>query len=205
MERELPRLRQEMVAGRLNSISVNSLSDISKHPLFLEDGKAIIVDLDGVLCCRGKENNVMSNVLRLRSLLRIAEGTDRILFSTGRVNLQGDGLIKRYIREEVDAERESSKLAVSHCPFLTPSSEEFLESLIHRINPECSVEFDATPKKFLGTNESTLKFGMKVLDDGLNLAIVGSGAVDKIMAKKIVKNNRSSGKITFFSTGWGLI
>lgn len=204
MERELPILGSESTQGGLNTIRVGGLSDIVKEHQS-KIGGAIIIDFDGALCLHGKNNKVIPNVLRLRNLLRIAGKADRFLFSTGRVDLSGDDFIAKHVAGMVDSISKSAGLAVSYCPFLTSKSENFLKDLIHRVNPVCSVDFDATPGKFFGCNKKTLEFGEKALTDGLDLTIIGSGTFDERVAREIIKGNPLSDRVSFFNMGLGLI
>lgn len=201
-----PTSNNELREGQTNFVQVGSLSDISSQSSFLGGEKALIIDLDGVLCLRGENNNVISNVLRLRNLLKVVGEADRVLFSTSRFDLNDDGFITKHIAKVVDFISDSAGLAVSYCPFLTKNSKNFLRDLIQRVNPTCSVNFDATPRKMFNSNENTLNFGKKALDDGLNLTIIGSGWFDRRVATKICKNNQtSSERVNFYSLGLGLI
>jgi len=201
-------LKQEEILNRLNVIRVDGLSEVSNYICPSEE-RAVIVDLDGVLCCRGRENNPLSNLMRLRGLLRTVDGADRVLFSTSRWEI-GKRRVEIDNRDELisreDQKKRRKRPAVSHCPFLTQESKVFLEDLIRRKNPDCLVEFDSTPKKMIGKNEKTLQFAKTALDEGLDLAIVGSGYFDRKMAEKIVHENQSGpGRVNLFSLGYGLI
>ena len=190
----------------MQEIQVNSLSDVSGYVSEKNKRGAVIVDLDGVLCCRGKENNVLLNVSRMKNLLEIVEDSDRVLFSTARVDLKKGNFWSDLIVRKVEENQKSNNLAVCYCPFLTEDSKMFLESLIQRKNSECLIDFDATPKKYLGKNEKTLKFAKRALDDELDLTIIGSGFFDKIIARKVVAENEGSfNRVNFFGLGWGLL
>ena len=109
------------------------------------------------------------------------------------------------INELSEVKRINKHLAVSKCPILTRDSKVNLESLIHRVNPGCAVDFNADWRKFLGCNKKTLNFGKNSLNDGLNLVVLGSGPFDQRVAKKIGNDNGSFESIDFYSLGWSLV
>lgn len=193
MELETPKWSFGVVDDLLRSRRITSLKEI---PVLRG---AIIADLDGFLCHRGKENNLGDNLLRLREFLRIVGESERILISTGRVNFEEISVIN----ELSEIKRRNNHLAVSKCPFLTRESKGNLESLIYKVNPDCVVDFDADWRKFFGCNKKTLNFGKNSLSDGLNLTILGSGPFDQRVAKKIIEDNNSF--VNFYSLGWSLI
>ena len=195
MELEAPKWSFGVVDDLLRSRRIASLKEI---PVLRG---AIIADLDGFLCHRGKENNLGDNLLRLREFLRIVGESERILISTGRVNLEEIPVINKLS----EIKRRNSHLAVSRCPVLTIESKVNLESLIYKVNPGCLVDFDTDWRKFFGRNNKTLNFGKNALSDGLTLTVLGSGIFDQKVARKISDNYGSFGGIDFYSLGWSLI
>ncbi len=195
MEIEVPSWSSEAI-DRLKTVRVASLKEIPKLK------GVVVVDLDGFLCLRGKENNLGDNLLRLREFLRIIDETDRVLISTARVDSK---CLVNFIDSFFEERRESEGLAVSYCPILTRQSKINLEKLIHVKNPNSIVDFDADPRKLIGFNEKTLRFGRVALDEGLDFTVLGSGLVDQRIAKKIGRDNGSFENICFYSRGWGLV
>jgi hypothetical protein len=181
----------------LRTVKVNSLKEI---PVL--DG-ALIVDLDGFLCCRGKENERGSNLLRLKEFSRVISESERLLISTGRVSL--DNELFAPISNIFEKRRKLKHLAVSYCPVLTKESKVNLESFFYKVNSNCRVDFDVDWKKYLTCNGKTLNFGETALIDGLSLTVLGSGLFDQRVAKKIGEKNGSFDRISFYSLGWGLI
>ena len=191
-------------------LDVKKVKSLEKVPAL---AGTVIVDLDGVLCCRGRENETWQNTRRVFNLLRILGEADEVIFSTARFEIGKREKDKRKkidpsdgpVGEEVVREKRR-KRAVSHCPFLTGRSEDFLEEIILRRNPNCVVRFDATAKKYTAKNEKTLTSAKEVLDRGGRLTMIGSGFFDKRVANKITRENQANfGRVTLYNLGAGLI
>jgi len=193
-----------------NLLDVKKVKSLEKVPALTG---TVIVDLDGVLCCRGRENETWQNTRRVFNLLRILSEADEVIFSTARFEIGKREKDKRKkinppnesVAEEVVREK-GRKRAVSHCPFLTGRSEDFLEEIVFRRNPDCVVRFDATAKKYMAKNEKTLTLAKEVLDRGGRLTMIGSGLFDKRVANKIARENQTNfDRVTLYNLGGGLI
>ena len=214
MQIEIPSWFSRINQKEESFLRVKKIDSLTEIPTSLEG--TVIVDLDGVLCCRGKKNNPIENTRRVMNLLRIVGEADEVIFSTARFEIgkKGKNIKKDKKKEngfselvaEETAVKKRQKHAVLHCPFIDEKSIDFLNDLVLRKNPNCSVAFDATIKKYVAKNEKTLSLAEAALSRGEEVSMIGSGLFDERVAKKIARNGSGFlGRITLYNLGNGLI
>lgn len=186
-------------------VQVKSLVEIPKLEPFLSGSNlSVIMDLDGVLCQKGKKNNWEANLLRLRALDEIAKKSREIMFNTARIHAESEGDFL------VSLPRVFKRQAISFWPILTRDSENKLFGFIKTSNPFCSINFNVGFLQKIGDMDNNVyDFTDRALRQGRNLVFIGSSGLDRKIAKNVTRNMLIKGHdisgIFCFDTGHRLI
>lgn len=160
-----------------------------------------IVDFDGVI----PEGEYLSNVANLRTLSKIGERSKTVDIHTSRIFYND---LKTH-RRNLDFILGDKFQPVSDFPWLTESSEFFIEEIISLKNPNCRVNFVTGLNKLIGGNQIIMDKSEEVLSSGNTLVMIGSSLFDVSVAKMVYSRNKKaiqSGVNFFcFNTGHMLI
>ena len=81
---------------------------------------------------------------------------------------------------------------VSDFPWLTKSSEFFIEEMIKLKNPDCRVNFVTGLNKLVGGNQIVMDKSEEVLSSGDTLVMIGSSLFDVSVAKTVYSRNKKT-------------
>ena len=199
---------------------VSSLVEIPKMDPFVGGSNlSVVMDLDGVLCGRGKNNTLEINLEKLKSLGEIAAKSREIMFYSSRKPMNEESFLWKEVFGSV-FERQS----ITTFPFLTGESMQRLSGYIKNCNPNCSVYFNLNgelpedKKKRIEEKEKKTKkdqskefydFCARVLRQDRRLVVIGSNVSDRKEAQQMARvmelNGYDRNRIFCFNTGLLLV
>jgi len=186
---------------------IGSLSEVTKKEPFLSgDRKMVFFDLDGVLCEYGRKNNSDDNISRLLAIRDILSQTDEVIYNSLRFNIDENGNLWKLLKPIFGRE------SISHCPFITESSENKLEHFSKMANSEIKVRFNigsSKIKNWINPDENILSWSEEALEQGKKIIIIGSSPIDLKIAEHVADNASEKGlnnqNVYSFNTGHRLI
>jgi len=184
----LVRPRVERATQKFRVVYIDSFLQIQNMPPFngatCDGGIHVITDFDGVI----SEGGSLKNVANLRTLSKIGERSKVVEIHTSR-SYCDDSDSQRFNLASHLGDQFSP---VSDFPILTWSSGFFLEEIIKSKNSDCRVSFVTGFQKIFGGNQKVLDLSSEVLNSGNTLVMIGSSLVDKMAAKNVYVQNKSS-------------